>query len=46
MNFVQADYETGEVLVWLNEGAPMEQLGEQISGAIQELGFEVGGARG
>ncbi|MCZ6473351.1 MAG: heavy metal translocating P-type ATPase [SAR324 cluster bacterium] len=42
--FVQADYETGQVVVWMDETAPKPHSGERIAGALQEIGFPINDA--
>ena len=42
--FVQADYETGQVVVWMDETAPTKHSGERIAGALQEIGFPINDA--
>ncbi len=43
VNFVQADYEAGEVMVWLEEKAADEPLADDIAAAVAGLGFEFRG---
>ncbi len=43
VTFVQADYESGEVMVWFDSGEPGTGLQGEIAAAIGSLGFQVTG---
>jgi Cu+-exporting ATPase len=43
VTYAQADYETGEVLVWLHDEAPDPALDERVCEALRALGFPPAG---
>ncbi len=43
VTYAQADYETGEVLVWLHDDATDPAFGERIGETLRELGFPPAG---
>ena len=42
INFVQADYESGEVAVWFDEAASLPQLDGRVAHTLDGLGFALG----